>query len=296
MLGGPRMAGLDFTLDHIGVVVPHVPVAGQAYQRLGFTITPKSSHKRQRADGGFDPLGTGNHCVMLRRGYLELIGITDASLPHDSLKKRLDRYHGLQLIALGTEDAAAVEKAWMATGEGVRPLAPLGRDVPQVGGGTKYGSFSIVYLENEAFPEAELFAIQHHSVPVLWQPPLLDHPNGAQGLVGLDLVTPDLARTKERLTRFGVVPESRDGIAVAGLSDGGEITLLTPDQARARYSGVALPPVPCVAAMRIAVDDLARTADYFSTTGVTFKAVQNALRIRPQDACGVVVDFVEGSE
>jgi len=288
------MTKLPFTLDHIGVVVPDVPEAGRAYQKLGFTITPQSSHKRQRPDGGFDPLGTGNHCVMLRRGYLELIGITDTSLPHDSLKERLDRYHGLQLIALGTGDAAAVEAAWAAAaGQGVRPLTPLGRDVPQVEGGTKYGSFSIVYLESAAFPEAELFAIQHHSVPVLWQPALLNHANGAEGLVGLDLITPDVEATCARLTRFGLDVDQSGAVPSARFQDGGELVLLSQDEARRRYPGIALHGAPSVAAMRIAVASLSATAEYFRKAAIAFTAAGGVLRVAPDLACGVVVDFVE---
>lgn len=287
------MTTLFFTLDHIGVVVPDVPEAGRIYQRLGFTITPPSSHKRQRPDGGFDPLGTGNHCVMLRRAYLELIGITDRNLPHDSLKARLERYHGLQLIALGTDDAAAVEKAWLATGEGVRPLTPLGRDVPQMEGGTKYGAFSIVYLENQAFPEAELFAIQHHSVDVLWQPVLLDHPNGAEGLVGLDLIVPDVDATVARLARFAIGVDRSGPMPRALFQDGGDLVLLTPEQARARYHGMMLHDAPSVASMRIAVASLSATAEYLRKSAIAFDVVDSTLRVAPQLACGVVIDFVE---
>ena len=171
------MALDTLTLDHVGIVVPDLDRAFETYRRLGFQLTARSSHKKQTAsDGPFEPLGSGNHCIMFRQGYLELLGITDPAKPHAAVAKRLDRYTGLQLIALGCDDADAVERAWRAVTDGCEPAVTLGRDVPLAEGGTEHGAFRIVYLDDTAVPEVELFAIQHLTPDVLWQPALLDHP------------------------------------------------------------------------------------------------------------------------
>jgi adenine-specific DNA-methyltransferase len=68
----------ELCLDHVGIVVPDLEAARQAYDRLGFRLTPRSPHEgRLTPDGPVETWGSGNHCAMFRRGYLELLGITD---------------------------------------------------------------------------------------------------------------------------------------------------------------------------------------------------------------------------
>ena len=55
-------------IDHTLVGVRDLESARAAWSRLGFTVTP-----RGRPIGW----GTGNYCVMLEEGYVELLGIVD---------------------------------------------------------------------------------------------------------------------------------------------------------------------------------------------------------------------------
>ncbi|HEX9461511.1 MAG TPA: VOC family protein, partial [Alphaproteobacteria bacterium] len=61
-------------LDHVAHFVPDADEAATALQQLGFTVTPFSpqSH-RPSPEAALTPAGTGNRCVMLRRGYLEFL-------------------------------------------------------------------------------------------------------------------------------------------------------------------------------------------------------------------------------
>ncbi len=84
-------------LDHVGVGARSLDGLAAAYARLGFTLTPMARHRGK---------ATANRCIMLARGYLELIAPVDAAVP-DRLHGQLDRYAGLHIVALGIEDSDA---------------------------------------------------------------------------------------------------------------------------------------------------------------------------------------------
>lgn len=282
------------TLDHLGIVVPDLDRAFETYRRLGFRLTPRSSHKKQATpDGPFEPLGSGNHCIMLRQGYLELLGITDPALPHASIAKRLQRYSGLQLIALGCDDADAVEQAWRSATEGCQPAVTLGRDVPLAEGGERHGAFKIVYLDDTAMPEVELFAIQHLTPEVLWQEALLDHPNTTIGVQSATIVSDDAASTAGRLTRLGLAQATGPHGGRFMLADGAWIDVMTEAAAAKAYPGVAPPAMPSAIAAGFSVASLASAADCLSKEGVAFQTLGDRLRVLPDQAEGSVIDFVE---
>ena len=57
-------------IDHTLVGVRDLEVARGTWQALGFTVTPRGRHI------GW---GTGNYCIMLESGYIELLGVVDPS-------------------------------------------------------------------------------------------------------------------------------------------------------------------------------------------------------------------------
>ena len=98
----------EVSLDHVGIAVADLDAGEAQFQRLGFQLTPRGHHTLPPpSPGAARPrTGTGNHCAMLRRGYLEIIGITDPAY-QGRLRADLARYEGLHLAAFGTEDAPA---------------------------------------------------------------------------------------------------------------------------------------------------------------------------------------------
>ena len=59
-------------LDHAAHFVPAMDMAAAALERCGFRLTPFTA-QANRVDGAVVPTGTGNRCVMLRRGYVEVL-------------------------------------------------------------------------------------------------------------------------------------------------------------------------------------------------------------------------------
>src|SRR3954468_6524163 len=124
-------------LDHVAHFVPDADAAADALQKLGFTVTPFSpqSH-RPTPDAALVPDGTGNRCVMLKRGYLEFLTPTADTPVANQLRESISRYTGVHLVALGTADPEA-DRARLEGG-GVNPhpgpglhrpvVPPLGRE------------------------------------------------------------------------------------------------------------------------------------------------------------------------
>ena len=62
------------SLDHVAHFVPHMDNAAPALEKLGFTLTPFSAQSHRLEPGGpLVPAGSGNRCVMFRRGYIECL-------------------------------------------------------------------------------------------------------------------------------------------------------------------------------------------------------------------------------
>lgn len=282
----------ELCLDHVGVVVADLDAAQRAYERLGFRLTPRSPHEGRLAPGGpVETWGSGNHCAMFHRGYLELLGITDPARPHEHLKERLARYQGLQLVALGCADAEAVRTRWAKAKPDVRPVAEVGRAVPQGSGGTRPAGFRIVYLD-DYFPEAMLFAIQHTAPDALWQPVLLDQPNGVTALRGATIVTADVRATARRLSGLGLDGAESGGGWRVPLAMDGWIDLIAPADVAARFPGETPPAVPSAIATAYEAEDIDATARHLEAAGVAMQPGDGCIRVPAKEAGGCVIEFL----
>src|SRR5208282_6082550 len=107
----------DFDLDHVGIAVANLDHAAAKFRRLGFQLTPRGYHTLPppRPDAERPRVGTGNHCAMLRRGYLELIGVTDPAY-RGRLRADIARYEGLHIVAFGAADVAATARTMRSSG------------------------------------------------------------------------------------------------------------------------------------------------------------------------------------
>ncbi len=286
---------IDVDLDHVGLATHDLDGARDVYARLGFTLTAKSFHRGPvPPHGETGAWGSGNYCIMLGRGYFELIGVTDPSLPHPMVAARLDKYAGLHIIALGCRDGDAQAAALRGRMAGVAEPYDLVRDVPYGpnDGGAREARFRIYRIDEAALPEGDLFLIEHRSREVLWQPELLDHPNGVTGLEGVTICVGDL---EQSLPRFAALC-GEDGVRQGGEARfdlaAGSISLLDEAALAARYPGVAPPCLPWVAAVSFAVADRAALSGLLADNGVPVKLGQDGARwIAPDHAEGAIIEF-----
>ena len=116
---------IKIDLDHVGLATHDLDRGRDVFTRFGFTCTAKSTHQGPvPPHGETGSWGSGNYCIMLQRGYFELIGVTDPSLPHPMVAERLEKYAGLHIIALGCQDGDAVAEELRGRMSGVegRPM------------------------------------------------------------------------------------------------------------------------------------------------------------------------------
>ncbi len=277
------MSGLS--LDHVGIAVADLDKAAAQFQRLGFQLTPRGYHTLPPpSPGAARPLvGTGNNCAMLRRGYLELIGVTDP-VYQGRLRADIARYEGLHVIAFGSEDAAATAGALRQAGLEVTGPRPLERPIEE-----QLAKFEIVDFVAPALPEAHFFAIRHGTPDLLWKPDLLTHPNGVVSLDALTIAVADPAEFAGRLGRFlSATPVAEDGLLLklspghVRIVDGAWLAAHLPDKT---------PALPYVAGLGLGVADLAKTADLLTKNAIPFRRKGGALLVAPTDACGAFLEF-----
>lgn len=270
-------------IDHIAVATYDLAGLARMYERLGFILTPLSRHAGRRRDGAGPTAmgGTGNRCAMLRRGYLEFLGILDMDADTRGLPELIDRHHGLHILALASADPGSdqrrLEDAGFQTG-----LAHLDRQV-MLDGEAQTARFTQIRAD-AAMPEARIFGIRHETPDLVWLPGHLEHPNGAVALEDVLVAVPDLGEAQERYARFtGAAPEA-DGDLVRFCLPAGSVTLAGPAAASRRVPGVPLHRNGQALAFTIAVSDLDNTARLLTANAVPFRAENHELLIEPRHA------------
>ncbi len=190
------------SLDHAAHFVPDIAHAAPALEKLGFTLTPFSAQSHRLEPGGpLVPAGTGNRCLMFRRGYVECLTPTGESQVADQLRAAIRRYTGVHLIAFGTS-APAADHARLAH-EHFAPLEPVALqrqlDTPN---GEQTARFTVVRVPPGTMTEGRIQYCQHHTPEFVWQPQWLKHANRATALTAVILCVEDPAEAAARYSRY----------------------------------------------------------------------------------------------
>ena len=291
------MTTLDLALDHVGVAVSALELAHATYRKLGFTLTARSTHSGSHEPGGpVLPWGSGNHCAMFEQGYLELIGITDPNL-YTSVSGLLDLYQGTHIIALGVADSEQAFEVINARSGLVQPVAKLERMAPFGPNDSeqRLAQFRNVHTIREKVPEGRMIYIQHLTQDVLWQPHLLEHPNGAVAMAETAVCVPDRDATCARYTAmFGVGP-TLHGADIAVYDLGNTKIYVLNEAGLGKWApGVTPPILPWVVGFGVRVKDLSATQAYLEGQGFEInKHPYPAIWLKPDAALGVVLSFIQ---
>lgn len=276
-------------IDHTLVGVRDLEAAREQWARLGFTVTPRGRHI------GW---GTGNYCIMLDRGYIELLGIVNAAEFTNNLDRFLETREGLMGLALASDDATRCASSLRAAGiaaDGPKDLKRL-LELPE---GTVTPEFSLVYLPGEATPDLRAFVCQHRTPDLVRKPEWLAHANGATALLGMTLASDDpvsLAPAYRRLFGEHGVRAGDDWLRVE--TGAGWIDFATPGVLARRYERVApMPdhPLPWAVAMTIGVGDIGRCHAALAAGGFGPRASgfgrNSGIALGPGDASGLYLEF-----
>ena len=272
-------------IDHVLIAVTDLDRARMAWERLGFTLTPRGRHLQQ---------GTGNYCVMFQRDYIELLGVVDAAQGKGSLGAFLDGSEGARGVAFATrgaaETSAALKQAGIAAGEPRDLTRQL--ELPE---GTVLPRFKLVSLPAEATPGLHAFVCQQATPELVRRPSWLTHANGAVGLRGITVLveaTEPLRLAYERL--FGAGVNTTDDVLTVHAAPH-RLTFVTPDDFTALYPEADVDvdrALPAIAAVTLASRDLALTADHLTQWQVAHEALADGtVLVQPADANGALLIF-----
>ena len=256
----------SLTLDHVAHFVPNLDDAAPTLEKLGFTLTPFSAQShRLEASGPPVPAGTGNRCMMFRRGYVECLTPTGDTPVANQLRAAIRRYVGVHLIAFGTA-APELDHARLSE-HAFAPLTPVALqrqiDTPQ---GNDTARFTVVRVPPETMAEGRIQFCQHHTPQLVWQPQWLAHANHAVALTAVILCVEDPADAAARYALF-------TGLEAAGSGDNrhldarrGRLLFSTPATIN-RIFNAAPPRLPWIAGYVLASDDMAATRQHIAATG-----------------------------
>jgi hypothetical protein len=285
LIADSAIAGLDHTL----VGVRDLEAARAAWERLGFTLTPRGRHI------GW---GTGNYCIMLEQGYIELLGILDPTQFTNDLDKFLAEREGLLGFAFRSRDSDATAK-WLAA-EGLTPNGPKDlKRALELKEGEVLPAFRLLFLPPQQMPGVRAFFCQHLTPDLIRRGPWLVHAIRAVSLKAVIAVVErpgDLAPAYARL--FGTSAISGEGDSLRVDCGEGELLFVTHEGLRRLYPDIELPrrSESWIAAMRIGVLILADAADYLDDKGVKFATTERGMAVLPDQATDAIVEFVADAD
>ncbi len=176
---GPSFATPTF--DHVVVNArDRLDDAYAAYQRLGFTLTPR----------GYHSLGSANHLAVFGTDYLELIAVTGAPGGRPDI---LTDPHGLNGLVFGTEDSSATFNALAANGVPATPPSEFTRPVELPDGTMADARFRTVHIQPTSARPGRLYFCHHFTRELVWRDEWRHHANGAVGVLRAVIASNDPA-------------------------------------------------------------------------------------------------------
>lgn len=248
-----RPAPGSLVVDHVAHWMPDAAAAEAELRRLGFAPTPFSA---QSTGDPPVPAGTGNHCAMLGKGYLEFLAPTADTPNAASLRAGMARYVGIHLIAFGTVTPEREHARLAAAGFGPLAAVDLSRTV-ETPDGTRTAKFTVVRTPAGTMAEGRIQFVEQRTPEHIWQERWLAHPNGVTGLTHVELCVADPAEAAARFARYtGLATGEFDG-APALATARGRLVFRDPPTIR-KICGVDPPTLPWIAGYALSCGDLAR--------------------------------------
>jgi catechol 2,3-dioxygenase-like lactoylglutathione lyase family enzyme len=272
-------------IDHVIIAVADLERARLAWERLGFTLTPRGRHLQK---------GTGNYCIMFERDYLELMGVVDPRQDTGGLAEFLADGEGPRGLAFATR--AGDDTAAALARQGLHPTAP--RDLTrqlELPEGTVLPRFKLVALPPEETPDLMSFVCQHLTPELVRRPDWLRHANAVVGFAGVVVLveaTKPLAAAYEKLFPAGVTLTDDVLTFHAGPH---RLVFATADDLAALYPEIepaVRRPLPAMVALRLLSHDLAATSDHLARWQVPYEeSGDGTILVPPAEANGTLLIF-----
>jgi len=273
-------------IDHVMLISRDLAHARSAYERMGFTVTPLTSH----------PHGTANHLILFQHDFIELLGVVAPErLDARSAAAQvfLQIREGFAAIALPTSDAERDSEALLRRGLEPSDLYCFDRPVTLPDGRETRAIVDTVWAPEPSAPLVQTFLSRQHVAEAIWVPEWQAHPNGARAIAWLTLVADDPAAALEsHFVAFLDAELLRDAHGRRTFATPrGEVRILGPDDYQAAYGTPAEATRPYIAGMGIRVTDLETLVTHIRASGVPHERSSQAVRVLPDSAHGALLEF-----
>ena len=275
------MSDIVPTLDHVVVNArDQLDAAAAAYERLGFTLTPR----------GFHTLGSANHLAIFGTHYLELIGVLSPDSPRRDV---LGFPTGLNGLVFGTEDATALHAALTLAGVDATPPNEFSRPV-DLPSGPRDAVFRTVHVTPAPIWPGRIYFCHHLTRDLVWRDEWRHHANGTVGVVRILIASDDPARLGALFGRMfgtGAVRPVEGGVSlVVGLS---RVDVLTHATVASQLGkgGKSDERPDYMAALTLRTRSLAQAATALQHVPVRHDAAR--LTVPAEAAFGCAIEFVE---
>ncbi len=277
-------------LDHVGIAGNDLGTLAAKWEALGFCLTPLARHSGKRTpDGPVVPFGTGNRCIMLREGYLELIAIVDPGAFSNTLDRFLARYAGIHILALSIADEEANLARLRRAGIDIPGVAYLERPVDDADPAGPKARFARLPLPDPA--EGRIQLIRHLTPEAIWQERFMVHPNRAVALAEIVLAVEKPAETAARFSILAgrpVVPDPEGGFQLD--LPRGKVRMLPAEAVDQVFPGIAIPCLPFIAGMVVRTDDGGTAAmALLAARGIPHRRIPAGLLVYPAATGGVAL-------
>jgi hypothetical protein len=151
-------------------------------------------------------------------------------------------------------------------------------------------------FSSSVFTEAQLQYTEHLTRDVMWQPHLLEHPNGALSLDRVYLCSVDPAATTAKLSPvLGVEPRNaKPGEFIFDLS-ASSLCVLSPEAWSARSKQAPRHALPAPVGYAVRTSSVKQTEEVLIRNRVPYESYQGGLCVGTSHACGNVIHFIERS-
>jgi hypothetical protein len=256
-------------VDHAVIQVAELDAARIRYEELGFTVTPRGMHSAQ--------LGSGNHCILFARAYIELYGILQPTDFNLRFRKALqEQGEHVSAIAFGTASAQATCDELRSRGIAAEAPVAFSRPLETQDGRMAEASFRVTLFNAEG-TGVQLFACEHLTPDVVRQPLWLEHANTAEAIEECVIACGDPRATEAAWRR------------VTGEADEGTRLRFT------RWADAAVQPtagaIARVAELVLRVGDADAARGCLERNRVDFMREAGSLVVGADEACGVRLRF-----
>ena len=271
-------------IDHLMVNVPSSEAAGERFDAMGFTVTPRSILP-----------GLSNRLICFRRAdlarglcnYVELMSLDDADSAPPPMPALLSRPGPVSTV-LATEDARATRAFLVAEGLRVPPVLDLQRDWHLASGETITPAFAVAIPALDQGPFYWNFC-QHKTPQHYARPDFVDHDNGALALTSVIAVADDPGGAADHYRRYWQAETV--GIDPVHVRRGKvDLVIHSPASYADVFAGDEAEPGG-LRGFTVACTSLSRAWDHFVAKGIAVTEIEAGIMISPKDALGTLVIF-----